>query len=73
MNNNADNQTNKINERPKRKRGGLLLIAFFIVGLIFLSRHEAVNTIDCSADIIAKKPDVIMLGAWWCTYCYQAK
>lgn len=73
MNDNADNQASKINERPKRKPGGLFIIAFFIVGLIFLSRHEAVNTIDCSADIIAKKPDVIMLGAWWCTYCYQAK
>ena len=73
MNDNADKPADKINERPKRKRGGLFIIAFFIVGLIFLSRHEAVNTIDCSADIIAKKPDVIMLGAWWCTYCYQAK
>ncbi len=73
MNENADTQANKTNERPKRKRGGLFIIAFFIVGLIFLSRHEAVDTIDCSAAIVAKKPDVIMLGAWWCSYCYQAK
>ena len=69
MNDNAENNIN----RPKRKRGGLFVIVAVIAGLILFSRHEAVNTIDCSADIIASKPDVIMLGAWWCTYCYQAK
>jgi glutaredoxin len=69
MNDNAENNIN----RPKRKRGGLFVIVAVITGLILFSRHEAVNTIDCSADIIASKPDVIMLGAWWCAYCYQAK
>ena len=73
MNDNADNQADKINKKPKRKRGGLFIFAILIVGLILLSRHETVNTIDCNASIIAKNPDVIMLGAWWCTYCYQAK
>ena len=73
MNDNAENQARNDNERPKSKRGGLFIIVVFVFGLIFLSRHEALNTIDCNADIIAKKPDVIMLGAWWCTYCYQAK
>jgi len=41
--------------------------------MVFFSRHEPVNTIDCTPEIIASKPEVIMLGAWWCTYCYQAK
>lgn len=59
--------------RPKRKRGGLFVISAFIIALIVLSRHDPVNTIDCNAEVIASKPDVIMLGAWWCTYCYQAK
>lgn len=69
MNGNTEDKTN----RPKRKRGGLFVISAFIIAMIVLSRHEPVDTIDCSADIIASKPDVIMLGAWWCTYCYQAK
>ena len=73
MNDNAENLTLNNNKRPKSKRGGLFVIAFFIIGIIFLSRNEPVNTIDCNAGIIASKPDVIMLGAWWCTYCYQAK
>ena len=69
MNDNAENNMN----RPKRKRGGLFVIAALIIGMIALTRHESVVTIDCDADIIASKPDVIMLGAWWCTYCNQAK
>ena len=73
MNNDSENHTGRKSVRPKRKRSGLFIFAIFIFGLIFLSRHEAVNTIDCNADVIAAKPDVIMLGAWWCTYCYQAK
>lgn len=58
---------------PSQKRGGLFVIAIFVVAIIILSRHEPVNTIDCTPNIVASKPDVIMLGAWWCTYCYQAK
>ncbi|MCK4834031.1 MAG: hypothetical protein KAT12_04610 [Gammaproteobacteria bacterium] len=60
-------------ERPRSKRGGLFVIALFVLALIVLSRHDPVNTIDCKADVIASKPDIIMLGAWWCTYCYKAK
>ena len=69
MNGKTEDNTN----RPKRKRGGLFVISAFIIALIVLSRHDPVNTIDCNAEVIANKPDVIMLGAWWCTYCYQAK
>ncbi len=69
MNGKTEDNTN----RPKRKRGGLFVISAFIIALIVLSRHDPVNTIDCNAEVIASKPDVIMLGAWWCTYCYQAK
>jgi glutaredoxin len=59
-------------KRPPSKRG-LFIIAMFIVMFIIFSRREPVETIDCTPDIIASNPDVIMLGAWWCTYCYQAK
>jgi glutaredoxin len=58
---------------PAAKRKGIYLLVFFLLALIFLSRHEPVNTIDCTPEIISGKPDVIMLGAWWCSYCYQAK
>lgn len=59
--------------RKNTKRNSLIVIALIVVGFILLTRQEAVNTIDCTPEIIAEKPDVVMLGAWWCTYCYQAK
>ena len=58
---------------PVGKKSGLYIIIFLFIGLIFFSRQESIVTIDCTPEIIAKKPDVIMLGAWWCSYCYQAK
>ena len=70
---NDDAESPNRNKKPKSKRGGLFVIAIFIIAMILLSRHEAVKTINCTADILASKPDVIMLGAWWCNYCYQAK
>jgi len=60
-------------KRPVAKRNGLFIIIVVAVALIVLSRREPLQTIDCTADIIATRPDVIMLGAWWCSYCYQAK
>ena len=61
------------NTKQSRKRNGLIFIMVLVVGFILVGRHEPVNTVDCTPEIIARKPDVVMLGAWWCTYCYQAK
>jgi len=73
-NNRAESEKKlKEGKGPTGKKGGLFLIIFLFVGLIFFSRHEAIITIDCTPEIIANKPDVIMLGAWWCSYCYRAK
>jgi glutaredoxin len=58
---------------PAGKRKRLYLLVLFSLAMILFSRHESVNTVDCTPENIASKPDVIMLGAWWCTYCYQAK
>lgn len=44
-----------------------------VILIVLLNRQTSVDTIDCTPEVIASKPDVVMLGAWWCTYCYQAK
>ena len=72
MSHSSDNPAN-VTVKKNRRHKGLFIIIAIIIGMIFLTRHESVNTIDCTPEIIASKPDVIMLGAWWCTYCYQAK
>lgn len=73
MNDDNKELTEAVNNRSNSKRNSLIFIALIVVGFIFFSRHEPVNTVDCTPEIIAQKPDVVMLGAWWCTYCYQAK
>ncbi len=59
--------------RPVRKRRGLYIIIALFFAVIILSRQQNVETVSCSAEVLAGKPDVIMLGAWWCSYCYKAK
>jgi len=75
MNEQTKTQSSTVNSNTKTARNnkGLFFIILLFFALILLSRHEPVNTIDCTPEIIASKPDVIMLGAWWCTYCYKAK
>ena len=75
MNESTENQSEPVNKpiKPLHKRSGVYLIIFLFFGLILLSRQQPVNTIDCTPEAVADNPDVIMLGAWWCTYCYQAK
>ena len=69
----SDYTEKKSTKQPKRNVKGLVFIAVLVIGFIIVSRHEPVNTIDCTPEIITRKPDVIMLGAWWCSYCYRAK
>jgi len=78
MNERTENSKNDSTEtmRKRRTRKGMgmgFVVIFLFFVLIIYSQHEVVNTIDCSPQIIASKPDIIMLGAWWCSYCYRAK
>lgn len=73
MNKSSEDLPDIAKNKPKRKRNGFYLILIVIVVMIFFSRQQTVTTIDCSPEILASKPDVIMLGAWWCSYCFKAK
>lgn len=72
MTESAENQAST-STSVKRKRNGIIIIVMLFIVFVFFTRYETVTTIDCTPEIIASKPDIIMLGAWWCTYCYQAK
>lgn len=71
--NNTESDDDSTTRRQFGKSKGLLIVILLFFSMIYLTQREAVSTIDCTPDIIATKPDVIMLGAWWCSYCYQAK
>lgn len=82
MNSSRDPQSSLDKEEPEtrqhaqkvsaHKKTALFIILLF-TGLILFIQREAIVTIDCTPEIIAQKPDVIMLGAWWCRYCHKAK
>lgn len=76
MNNKIDSIKNDNLKSAKKRRGmvPLIVFSFIVVFVAFLfSRHEPLITIGCTPEIIASKPDVIMLGAWWCGSCHHAK
>jgi glutaredoxin len=59
--------------KPARRLNGVYLLLIILAVLLLFNYRGPVDTIDCTPQVIATEPDVIMLGAWWCTYCYQAK
>lgn len=71
----TENQTseNSAGATKPRRINGLLLFALVALGLAAINYRPAISTIYCTAETLTPKPDVIMLGAWWCTYCYQAR
>ncbi|HEB56132.1 MAG TPA: hypothetical protein ENI98_07480 [Gammaproteobacteria bacterium] len=71
MNDRPDNEAPS--RQPVVKRRGWLFIILILGGIIFFSRQQPVTTVNCTPEVLATRPDVIMLGAWWCSYCYKAK
>ena len=59
--------------RSNRQKNGILIIMLVSLAMINITPREPVETVDCTPEIMASKPDIVMLGAWWCSYCYQAK
>ncbi len=64
---------NKNTQSKKQKKSAIVFIVIVMFAFILFNKTEPLNTVDCTPQIIKQNPDVIMLGAWWCTYCYQAK
>lgn len=70
----TENQPNNnaVAKKPRRING-LIVIGLVVLGLAAFNYRPAVSTVYCTEETLTPKPDVIMLGAWWCTYCYQAR
>ncbi|HHO58886.1 MAG TPA: hypothetical protein ENJ64_01490 [Thiotrichales bacterium] len=65
--------TEQTAKKTGRRKTPLILIGLVLIAFILLNRQEPVKTVECNSEVLRQNPDVIMLGAWWCTYCYQAK
>lgn len=59
--------------KKTRKINGFIVIGLILLVILVSTYRPAINTVHCDEDILASKPDIIMLGTWWCPYCYQAR
>lgn len=57
----------------KRTISGLWVFVILLFFIFAFNFRPPVPTIHCTDEIIESKPRAIMLGAWWCSYCYKAR
>lgn len=62
----------KKSNRPRRLNG-IVILVLIIAALIVISYRPTVARVHCTAETLDSNPEVIMLGTWWCPYCYQAR
>jgi len=56
-----------------RRINGLFILLVIVAGLVLLSYRPPIAHVYCDKNTLASHPDVIMLGTWWCPYCYEAR
>jgi len=67
-------QIDKTETPGQTRRGNSLFIFAAFAAIIFaFSYKPSVEAIYCNAKTLSPKPEVIMLGATWCSYCYKAR
>lgn len=69
----TDEATSNNDQKKPRRISGLVLFALFFLAIFALMYRPSVETIYCNETTLNPRPDVIMLGAWWCPYCLQAR
>jgi len=74
MQNEPEQSKTEVSKQKKPRRlNGLLVFGIIALVLVVINYRPPIPTIACTDEIIASRPDAIMLGAWWCTYCYKAR
>jgi glutaredoxin len=59
---------------PKKRRfSGLIILLIVFAALAFINYRPSIDRVHCTDEILSTQPEVIMLGTWWCQYCYQAR
>ena len=72
MQENQQQNKNTGNHRPRRLNG-IVILVLIVIGLVIVSYKPSIARIHCNDVVLKNKPEVIMLGTWWCPYCYQAR
>ena len=69
----TDEPTDNNEQKKPRRMNGFVLFALFFLVIFAVTYRPSIETIFCDETTLNPKPDVIMLGAWWCSYCSQAR
>jgi glutaredoxin len=69
----TDKPASNTEQKKPRRMHGFVLFALFMLAIFVLTYRPSVDTIFCDETTLNPRPDVIMLGAWWCPYCRQAR
>jgi glutaredoxin len=72
MQENEQQNKNTGKSRPRRL-SGMVILALIVIGLVIVSYKPSIARVHCNDEVLNSKPEVIMLGTWWCPYCYQAR
>lgn len=51
----------------------MIVFAVIALAMIVINYRPDIETIHCTDEVLASNPDAVMLGAWWCPYCAQAR
>ena len=70
---NSEQQGNNTGKPGPRRLNGIFILVFIVTGLIVLNYNPPIERIHCNDEVLNSKPEVIMLGTAWCTYCYHAR
>ena len=57
----------------KRRLSGVIVLLIVFAALVFINYRPSIDRVHCTDEILSTQPEVIMLGTWWCRYCYQAR
>jgi len=70
-----DNDDRRSQPQAKRSRkiNGLVVLMLTVAALVVLTYRPSIERVYCDEAALEQAPDVIMLGTWWCRYCYQAR
>ncbi len=70
---NSEQQGKNTGKSGPRRLNGIVILVLIVTGLVVISYKPSIARIHCNDEILESKPEVIMLGTWWCPYCYQAR
>lgn len=70
---NIEQQGKNTGEHRPRRLNGIVILVLMVIGLVIVSYKPSIARIHCNDEVLKSNPEVIMLGTWWCPYCYQAR